>query len=193
MQAVKGPMTKKISLTLGLVTAAALVALIATGCTNPFQKQAEQQAGEKLAENILEKATGEKVDVNSADNSLTITSDEGTMSFGSTELPKNFPTDVPLYPQNTLTFAHVGAGEDADSASATFESDDSVDKVSEWYKSQIESNGWKIDSTDTWGSGAEKYVNYTATKGERTLSIGVSFTEKTLVTVTVYKTSAADL
>lgn len=186
-------MTPKIKFAVGLASCAALVTIVATGCTNPVQKKVEEQAAEKMAENIFEKATGEKVDVNSADNSVTITSDEGTMSFGSTELPANFPTDVPLYPQKTLTFSHVGSGDDADSASATFESDDSVDKVSDWYKAQIESNGWTIEATDTWGTGAEKYVNYTAVKGERTLSIGVSFTEKTLVTVTVYKTSSADL
>lgn len=186
-------MNPRTKTTLGLITVATLVALMATGCTNPFRKKVEEQVAEKMVENIFERATGEKIDVNSADNSLTITSDEGTMSFGSTELPANFPKDVPLYPQKTLTFSHVGSGEDADSASATFESDDSVDKVSDWYKSQLESNGWKIESTDTWGIGAEKYVNYTAVKDERTLSIGVSFSEKTLVTVTVYQTSSADL
>ncbi len=178
---------------MSLATVATIFTLTATGCTNPLQKAVSEQTTDLATERILEKATGEKVDVNSADNSLTITSEEGTMSFGSSELPKNFPTDVPLYAQKTLTFSHVGSGEDADSASATFETDDSVDKVSDWYKAQIESNGWTIDATDTWGSGAEKYVNYTATKGERTMSVGVSFTEKTLVTVTVYKTSSADL
>lgn len=185
--------TKKISLTLGLVTVAAVVALIATGCTNPFQKQTSEQAAEKLAEGILEKATGEKIDVNATDESFEISSDEGTVSFGNAKLPNNFPADVPIYSPSTLTFSHAGSAEDADSASATLETDDSVDKVADWYKGQMESNGWKMGSIDTWGTGAEKYVNYTATKGERTLSVGVSFTEKTLVTVTAYKTSSAEL
>lgn len=70
-----------------LVAAVATAVLILTGCS-----AAAEKAAEKTTEKILEEQTGGKVDIGSAgDGSVEIETDEGSASFGTGEVPKEWP------------------------------------------------------------------------------------------------------
>jgi hypothetical protein len=187
---------KKVTMFLGLTLALAIVMVFATGCTNPWQRGAQEKAAERTAERILEDSLGEnaQVDINENDGTTTVKTEEGETTWGATEIPENFPGDVPIYPEAKVTFAHVGAGGDGESASASLETGDSADKVSAWYKEAMNTNGWTVEGTDTWGAGAEKYVSYFGKQGNRDFSVGISSAEGvTMITLSVYQDSATSL
>lgn len=170
-------------MTLFLAIAIVVIATGASGC-NPFQKKAT----EKSIEKAIEESSGENVKVDIDNETTTFTTDEGSTVVGSGSLPDNFPEDVPIYPDTTITFSHVGSGDEESSASTTLETKDSQEKVTSWYKEEIAKNGWTIESTDNWGVNADQYTSYTASKNDRELSIGVSVADDlTLVTISVYK------
>lgn len=55
---------------------------------------------------------------------------------------KDFP--IPIYPSRTSLFCETGAGQPL-SHTAYIESADSVDKVTQFYKTQVQSAGWTVD------------------------------------------------
>ncbi len=182
---------KKIAIVLSLILAITLVMVFSVGCTMPWQKKAQ----EETAERALEQMSGQDVEIDSNSESTTFTTEEGETTFGTSgELPEDFPGDVPAYPDADITFSHVGSGSEAESASASLETNDSVDEVSAWYEKQIPDNGWEIQSTDSWSSGPDQYVSYTATQGDRELSVGISVSEDvTMITIAVYKDTTTNL
>lgn len=184
---------KKVTIFLTLSLAIAVVMLFTTGCTNPWQHAVQEEAAEKATERALERAAGGNVDVDIEGDggTTTITSEEGETTWGSTEIPENFPGNVPVYPNATVTFSHVGAGADGESASASLETTDDVDTVSSWYKTEIDNNGWSIEGTDSWGTGSEKYISYMGEQGEKKLSVGISASEGvTMITLSVFQDNA---
>ena len=171
---------KKLTITLALALAATMVLVFGAGCTSPWQKKAAEETMEKA----LEQSSGQKVEVDSDNNTTTITTDEGETTWGQAEIPSNFPSDVPIYPGANATFTHVGSAQDEESATASLETSDSVDKVAEWYKTEISKQGWSVQSTDSWGDGTDKYISYVATKDGRELSVGTAASEGiTIITI----------
>jgi hypothetical protein len=76
-------------------------------------------------------------------------------------VPEGYPTDVPVYPGSTpgssMTMPGLGVF-------ATFESDDTVDKIVEHYRTELTKGGWSVtDSPD--GGGVD------ATKGNRSVQV----------------------
>jgi len=182
---------KKIAVSLSLILAITLVLAFSVGCTMPWQQKAQEETAEKA----LEKISGQDVELDTSEESTTITTDEGATTWGTgSELPENFPGDVPVYPDTNITFSHVGSGQEQESASASLETGDSVDDAAAWYEKNITDNGWEIQSTDSWGMNNDKYVSYTAVQGDRELSVGVSASEgTTIITIAVYKDTSQDL
>ncbi|MFC1721761.1 hypothetical protein ACFL0Z_02515 [Patescibacteria group bacterium] len=181
---------KKLTVVLSLTLAITVVLIFAAGCTSPWQKK----AAEETMERAIEKSSGEDVEVDSTEESTTISTDEGETTWGQAEIPENFPGDVPIYPGAEATFTYVGSGQDEESATASLETSDSVDKVADWYKTEIDNNGWTIDNTDTWGDGNDKYISYTASQDGRELSVGVSSSETiTMITIAVYKDTGTNI
>jgi hypothetical protein len=92
-----------------------------------------------------------KVQVTTSGDKFTATtsgSDGGTASWsggGSAKYPANLP--FPQYPSSAIQFAMDTKGANQGSSeTVTLTSADAVDKVSGFYKSWFQSNGWKIDS-----------------------------------------------
>lgn len=187
---------KKVTVFLSLSLALTMVLVFATGCANPLQKAAQEKAAEKTAEKIIEDSLGgnAQVEIDESGETTTIKTEEGETTWGATSIPENFPGDVPIYPDAKVTFAHVGAGGDGESASASLETGDSADKVSAWYKEAMNTNGWTVEGTDTWGSGADKYVSYFGKQGNRDFSVGISSAEGiTMITLSVYQDTGSSL
>lgn len=107
----------------------ALVLTVAVMLAGAGCKSIQQQAAEKQAEKILEKATGENIEVGS--------------------LPSDFPSDIPIYPGSSILTSSIDT--ETENAYATLQTDDSTSKVTEWYKSNLESKGWTVTSTSNFG------------------------------------------
>lgn len=101
--------------------------------------------GERLAE---EAANG---DVNVTDDGISIKTDEGEFE-SSTQLPDNFPAEVPLYANAELTSST--STRDNASGDETFivsyTTGDSSAMVTDFYKSALNANGWSITRESTF-------------------------------------------
>jgi predicted enzyme related to lactoylglutathione lyase len=79
----------KVSLnTASIIVGLTIVAIVTSGC-NPLAKvrqEAEQKMGENFAENIIEKATGEKVNIDQSGKTVTVTTKDGTYKAGQQSL-----------------------------------------------------------------------------------------------------------
>jgi len=141
-------MTKKslLPFALGLL----VLPLFGLGC-NPFQS-----AQDRIASGIISGATGGKVTVDSQGNKIEFkdVNGQGTVTMGGSEagvpIPSDFPSDVPVYPGSK---AIVVVNTTADhTASLSLQTDDSTDKVLNWYVDQFKT-GWKQEASMNLGDG----------------------------------------
>ncbi len=93
--------------------------------------------------------------------------DGASVDIGSGKTIADYPADTPLYPgKSTLDVK----SEKKHSRVVTLESPDPIEKVSEFYKSGFEKNGWKLEST----VGTPQVTIFTATKDTRKAAITIS-------------------
>lgn len=133
-----------------LIVIAAVVVLIILGAGGYFvQQKFTEKSSEKAAETALEKASGGKadVDVSKGGDQVSITTDEGTATFGGGSVPKSWPSDVTVYKGAKVT----GSAETDEGISLMLETSDSVETVYEFYKSDLTSKGWSLTVNATYG------------------------------------------
>jgi len=71
-----------------------------------------------------------------------------TFAEGQDAVPKDFP--LPIYPGATTSGSVSAGGEDQEhSQFLMLASNDSMDKISEFYQAQLKDKGWEIDKVDT--------------------------------------------
>jgi len=125
----------------------------------------------KAVEQIVETQTGGDVDYN-ADGTVNYTSDDGTFSTVN-KLPDQWPKDAEQYPGATIIYSgYFNANEENSQAgaSATLQTKDKAEDVMNFYKSNLEKEGWALESEANVNGG---YI-LSATKEERTYSISIS-------------------
>ena len=96
--------------------------------------------------------------------SMTITAKDGkgmTMNMGEGKVPDDYPKDLPVYTGAKVVLTQSVS--DKNARSLMLESSDPTDKISEFYKKGLESNGWKIENTMTSGD----MTMFTAIKDNR--------------------------
>jgi hypothetical protein len=103
--------------------------------------------------------------------SMTFTGKNGetvaiTMNGG--KVPDDYPKDVPLY-QGTKVIMSNSASE-KHARHLILESSDPADKIVEYYKKGLDSNGWKVEGTMNMG----EMNMFTASKDNRQLVIQIS-------------------
>jgi hypothetical protein len=110
-------------------------------------------ADDKIAEKSVEKAiedsasdNGEDVDVDIDDDKVTITGEDGTVTWGGTERPKSLPEDFPL-PDGEITYAMDGP----DGAMVTMDVDDAEEAFDDAL-AELELDGWKRVSVTESGT-----------------------------------------
>ncbi|HET6352172.1 MAG TPA: hypothetical protein VFG89_08595 [Coriobacteriia bacterium] len=138
---------------------------------------------EKATEAAVEKATGVKVDKNGEE--VTIKTEDGEATVSSdTELPADFPADVPIYENATVNAAMSNKTDQGMSYLVGLTSDDDAKEVFAWYKQAFEDKGWEIKSTMEVG---DSVGGLSAEKGDlmATLSIGYGSEKKADMSLTV--------
>ncbi len=95
------------------------------------------------------------VDDNGKDGSFTVTDDKGNKSsFGtSTEIPDDFPKDVPLPDGAKLTGSIYGETDGKQGWTLTFESSKDVAAFAKAYRATLEDAGFNVDTFSVTGSG----------------------------------------
>jgi len=63
------------------------------------------------------------------------------------ELPEDFPKDLPIYKNSKLLSKWSSTDEENEGISIVLETSDSLAKVSDYYKLELEKTGWDITST----------------------------------------------
>ncbi len=63
------------------------------------------------------------------------------------ELPEDFPKDFPIYDNSKLVSKWSSTNEENEGISVVLETEDDLSKVSDYYKTKLEKEGWTITST----------------------------------------------
>lgn len=157
--------------------------IVFAGCS--LTEKVAEKASEEIAEKTMEAATGSDIELNTDDEELTITTDEGdTVTMGEdVKLPSDFPSDVPIYEDATISSAYSLGSEDSYSAGLT--STDDLDVISAYYESEMDKQGWTIEYDSTYAGEGTTTASYTATKDSRTMSIGIYDFEEGEVTISI--------
>jgi cytoskeletal protein RodZ len=139
-----------------------------------------RRATEEAVEESIEKATeGEaKVDIADEGGEITVETEEGTFTTGKKELPDNFPSDLPVYSNAEI----ITTASSENSVAVSWSTEDSQEKVSEFYKDELTDSAWKITQTATLGNATV----YGVEKGNMSGAVAVSETEEgTTITITL--------
>lgn len=165
--------SKKTSVAFAAVALGSL-ALFGFGC-NPFQSAKDkmnEEIGEKVAEGVLGKVTGGKVDLENDSGQVTFKDNKtgGTAAFGEdVKLPDDFTKNLPIYPGSKISGVTTNK-ENGESAWVMMATQDEVKKVAEWYGAQAKSAGWKEESNMT----LDKLETRTYSKGNERLSFSAN-------------------
>lgn len=157
-----------------LALAVAGVMLLGLGCKSPSQMATEK---------MIEAAAGGKANVDVNGNTIKVETKEGTAEFGGNKLPDNWASDAPVYPGATIQFSGAANPENGKAGTMVMlQTKDSGTTVLEYYKKELESQGWKINGTYQAGASA----TLAATKDNRTIGITIAASgEQTMITVGV--------
>jgi hypothetical protein len=113
-----------------------------------------------------------------------------TFAEGKDAIPKNFP--LPIYPAASTT-GSVSAETDQSAEDAKFlmlSSNDSYDKVGEFYKKELAATGWKVETVQT----LPKLINIAATKDAYDANVMLSSDgQKTTISLAVSKTGGENV
>jgi hypothetical protein len=122
---------------------------------------------------------------------VTVRTDKGEAEIETgAALPKNWPSDMPVYrPGKIIGSSSIkGQGDDV-SLSLALETSDSVDKVKEFYQSGLPNNAWEISETSTSALEGEEAAVFTAAKEKRSGVITIAKTkdkEKTQLVIQIF-------
>jgi hypothetical protein len=106
-----------------------------------------KQIGLGALQSAIESKTGIKTNLSGLEEGkMTLTDKETgtTVEVGSDKLPDNFPKDFPVYPGAKVTGVLSGSEKGVSTGVwVTFETNDSKDNVSAFYKENLKANGWE--------------------------------------------------
>lgn len=123
-------------------------------------KSALQKNVDKGISKVIKKELGKNADVNLNNDSVEIKTDEGSFST-SMKIPDSFRKDIPIYPDSKVTSSLTGdSREGKQSTVVTFETSDGVEKVMEYFKAKLKTNGWE-------GVASYSYSNSSTLSGEK--------------------------
>lgn len=118
------------------------------------------------------------------DGSTTVKSDYGTVTTGGNRLPDNWPSDAPIYKNAVITnsVALDPTYTGTTGSNVMFTTTDSIPMITDFYKNELASNGWKVLNQGTT-MGANTIIS--AMKDSRTFTAVImnGSTIKVMVTI----------
>ncbi len=118
----------------------------------------------KLISGVVQQKTGVQVnidDINKGKLTYTDPKTGQTLNIGSNKIPDNFPKDFPIYPESTITSSLSGNAAEKNSGFwLTLTTNDNTNKVTSFYKENLETNGWQTQTT----AGSQNGTNWAVTK-----------------------------
>lgn len=159
------PPKKKNNKTLWIVLGVLLVVfivipgiLLTVGGAIIKNKLDDPDSGAKLAESLVERASGGQVDIDSEDGNFTVESDNGDSSvgFGSNQkLPEDFPKTVSNYlSEKSIVFVLTSKNEDKQTWTVTTTVDKSFSDASTYFEDKIKEP--EYTDVSTYGSNESK-------------------------------------
>ncbi len=126
---------------------------------------------EKVAENTIESASNDIVDVDIDNNSLTLNTNGGTIEVGEkVSMPDNFPSDIHVADGDLISAMTI---DENNTFSVSLNSNDSASNLKSEYQTELANDNWEIDSTLDFGGGSMM----TGTKNNRSVTITISLDE----------------
>jgi len=158
-----------------LILAAVVVLIVVLG--GFFYRKAK----DLVVGSILSRLSGEIVEKDG--DKVTVTLEEGEFSFEEEgNLPDNFPSDFPIYPDAKLASSWTASGNETDGLSLIWETVDSISEVSNYYESELEDAGWTLSFT----SETEDSTTFAFEKNDVSGFIGITVEEsKTVISLTL--------
>lgn len=155
-------MSSKTKVIIGIVV---VVFIGVAGC-----KMALRNIGQNMAEKMIEDASGGKAKVDMKDGSMTVTTEEGTVTTGGS-VPDNWPKDVPAYAGAAVQFSGTNMGDAGEGAMGlVMTSEDNATSVVDFYKESLKSSGWTLKNT----MAAQGNTVMLFTKDGRNLSLAIA-------------------
>jgi hypothetical protein len=102
---------------------------------------------------------------------VTVTGKDGqtaTVDFNQNKVPADYPKDVPIYTSAKIVMSQSAS--ENNTRNLVLESADGIDKIVDFYKKGLDSDGWKSESTMT----TAQLTMLTATKDQRQLVLRIS-------------------
>lgn len=154
---------------LGLIIV--ILALMSVGCG----KAAENLIEGAIENQLEEEGVGDvNIDLDEDGGVVSIETDEGSMSFGGTEIPNDFRLPIPDYEE--VVGVATQTGEFASSmVTLSFDPDD-FDDVAALYEDFFSDEGWEVSRTDSSADG-DRMVIFYASKDAVSASAIVGYNE----------------
>ena len=129
-------------------------------------------------------SSGNGVQVNS-DGSMKVQNNGGTAIVGGTSIPKDWPTDAPVYAGATVQYSMATNPASGQPGSAVIlQTTDAADAVATFYAKALKDNGWTVEGT--MQAGGATIIG--ASKGDRAISVAIGSTDgQTTITIGVGK------
>lgn len=142
--------------------------LVLPACTS------REKAAEEMTERMIEKATGGKVDVDLRGQSMKMTTEEGTVSWGeASEWPGDIPGDVPRFTEGKVT--GVIRSHAAETKNWSLVLGGVEEGALTRYAETLKADGWEILVSMQMAEGE----SVSARKGGMTLTLRANRAEKT--------------
>ncbi|MDH4139317.1 MAG: hypothetical protein OEV43_01975 [Coriobacteriia bacterium] len=138
-------------------------------------QRAEEKVAEEVAEKAMEDATGSDVELD--ENKVTITGEDGEsveISGSEAELAEGFPSDVPVYEDGTIESSGKIAAGGVENYTVSVVTNDSVNDVFEWYKSEFDDKGWNMTSEFSAGTSEGDSAMLSFEKSGRIATLAIS-------------------
>jgi hypothetical protein len=172
-------------------TLAAALVLVGAGCGGSDDNDASDEAADKLAEELL----GDDVEIDSENDSVKITDDDGnTTEYGtSADLPEGWPEELNPPDSVTIQAASTQTQDGVETLFVTGESEDSMADLYEGVKTQLTDAGYEITSDSNMTSDTGGFASLEASNDTYTVSVTLSedtTTGKSIVLFNVSESAA---